>query len=90
MAQKQCQCPFTYANGKRCDGIIQQARAYGQVQPDGFTAREDVYKYRLWCSKRWDHAGAVSSWISKERMEFYPNKLPLGLEDALWIGDLMT
>ena len=90
MAQKQCQCPFTYSDGQKCDGVVQQARAYGRVQPDGSSAREGVRKYRLWCSKGWDHAGAVSDCVSKRRMEFYPDELPPGLENALWTSNLVT
>ena len=89
MAQKQCQCPFTYSNGKTCDGIIQQAHAYGRSHGGNPILREDVHKYRLWCSKGWDHAGTVASRASKERMEFYPDQLPPGLEGALWTGDLL-
>ena len=32
----------------------------------------NVHKYRLWCSENDDHAGAVSSFEGKQRMEFYP------------------
>ncbi len=90
MAQKQCQCPFTYSNGTRCNGIIQQARVYSRVQTDGPTTQQNVRKYRLWCSKGWDHAGAVASREGKRRMEFYPDHLPPGLEDALWTGNLIA
>ena len=69
-------CPFVYASGKKCTGMIMQARGYG---PPG-----KIKKYRLWCSEGYDHAGAVSSWQAKERMEFYPDQLPAGVEQKLW------
>ena len=74
-------CPFTYANGRCCSGTIQQARAYGR-QTNGTVVADDIRKIRLWCSEKWDHAGAVSSWDAKLRMEFYPDELmKLGLYD---------
>lgn len=78
------QCPFTYANGRRCTGSVKQARAYGR-HSGGVVAEEDIRKIRLWCSDKWDHAGAVSSWDGKLRMEFYPDELVrLGVyDDAL-------
>ena len=83
-------CPFVYANGCRCTGVIYSARAYGPTRDRHYPLREDVRKYRLRCSEKDDHAGAVSGWIGKERMEFYPNRLPTGVEDALWASDLLN
>ncbi len=77
-------CPFTYANGCRCKGTISRARAYGRSRGRNYPEREDVRKYRLWCSLKSDHAGAVSSPWSKQRMEFYPDELPEPLLDTLW------
>jgi hypothetical protein len=72
-------CPFRYANGHSCSGEIRQARAYGKNRY-GVVAEYDIRKIRLWCSEKDDHAGAVSSFASKNRMEFYPNELQrLGL-----------
>jgi hypothetical protein len=31
-----------------------------------------------------DRAGAISSNVSKHRMEFYPNELEPGIEDRIW------
>jgi hypothetical protein len=65
--------------GRRCAGEVVQARAYGRHH-HGIVEEQDIRKVRLWCSPRWDHAGAVSSFSSKERMEFYPDDLSrLGL-----------
>ena len=66
-------CPFIYASGKRCTGCVSDWRLYGHRKGDPlFFAK----KVRLWCSEKDDHAGAVPSWEGKERMEFYPNRLP--------------
>ena len=76
-------CPFVYASGRRCTGQITRARAYGRHDRWGRVEEYDIRKVRLWCSLRWDHAGAVSTFASKERMEFYPDELQkLGLYDA--------
>jgi hypothetical protein len=77
-------CPFMYSNGQRCTGHVYEARAYGPKGPDGIVHREDVKKYRLWCSEKGDHAGAVRDWIGKERMEFYPDQLPADTIERLW------
>jgi hypothetical protein len=77
-------CPFVYADGRKCSGHLYRARAYGPRGSDGLVERHRVRKYRLWCSEKDDHAGAVSDFVSKERMEFYPNELPPGVEEALW------
>jgi hypothetical protein len=67
-------CPYTYANGRQCTGTIWQARAYGKHNY-GIVDAENIKKIRLWCSEKGDHAGAVSSFATKDRMEFYPNEL---------------
>jgi hypothetical protein len=77
--------PVTYADGHRCGGSVYQARAYGPVgQGEYYVKREEVRKYRLWCSEKGDHAGAISSNVSKHRMEFYRNELEPGIEDRIW------
>ena len=68
-------CPFVYASGRKCTGSINRARAYGNGP--------NVRKYRLWCSDHDDHCGAVSSFETKGRMEFYPDQLPPGMERKL-------
>jgi hypothetical protein len=76
-------CPFVYANGRCCTGHITRARAYGRHDRWGCVDEHDIRKVRLWCSLRWDHVGAVSTFASKERMEFYPDELQkLGLYEA--------
>jgi hypothetical protein len=76
-------CPFVYANGRRCAGQIYRARAYGRHGRWGCVEEHDIRKIRLWCSLKDDHVGAVSSFVGKERMEFYPDELvKLGLYDA--------
>ena len=37
---------------------------------------EKAKKVRLWCSEKDDHCGSISSWTGKDRMEFYPDRLP--------------
>ena len=68
------QCPFVYANGRRCTGQIHRARAYGRNHGGG-VREHDVRKIRLWCSEKDDHAGVVPSFAGKNRMEFYPDQL---------------
>jgi hypothetical protein len=76
-------CPFVYANGRRCTGKITRARAYGRHDRGGCVEEHNIRKIRLWCSLKGDHVGAVSSFVGKERMEFYPDELDkLGLYDA--------
>ena len=83
-------CPFTYAHGRNCTGIVRLARAYGPTRGKHYVDRGDVRRYRLWCSEKDDHSGAVSSAESKVRMEFYPDELPPGVEDQLWNNDLIS
>src|SRR3954469_8660965 len=75
MDQNIAPCPFIYADGHRCAGVVCQVRAYGPARDHGYIRRDDVRKFRLWCSDGWDHAGAVSGFASKQRMEFYPDDL---------------
>ena len=63
-----------YSNGRSCTGEVRQFRAYGKNR-NGVVAEQDIKKVRLWCSEKDDHAGAVSSSESKNRMEFYPSDL---------------
>ncbi len=83
-------CPFVYANGRPCTGTVKLARAYGPTRGRHYVGRGDVRKYRLWCSEKDDHAGAVNSSAGKDRMEFYPDQLPAGVEDRIWLSDLLT
>jgi hypothetical protein len=89
MTREAIPCPFVYANGRKCSGVVYRARAYGPEYGAGYVARENVRKYRLWCSEKDDHAGAVSS-VGKDRMEFYPRDLAPGVEDALWRDDVLS
>ena len=82
-------CPFTYANGRCCSGVITRAKGYGPKRGGHFPAREDVRKYRLWCSEKDDHAGTVSSFEAKQRMEFYPDQLAPDVVDRLWTDGLI-
>jgi hypothetical protein len=68
-------CPFVYANGRHCSGEIYRARAYGRHDRYGIVEEHNIRKIRLWCSEKDDHSGAVSSYESKQRMEFYPDQL---------------
>ena len=86
MAEK-IACPFVYADGKKCCGVIYRARGYG---PGAGVNRDNVRKYRLWCSEHDDHTGAVSSSAAKARMEFYPGQLPTAVEDRLWSEELLS
>lgn len=89
MASEVIPCPFVYANGKACPGVVRLARAYGPARGRHHVQRVDVRKYRLWCSEKDDHAGPVNSIEGKVRMEFYPDKLPKGVEDRIWAGGLL-
>lgn len=77
-------CPFVYADGHKCSGVIRKARAYGPTRGNQYVDRADVRKYRLWCSEKEDHGGAVPSIAAKQRMEFYPDELQPGVEDRIW------
>ena len=81
-------CPFVYANGKPCPGHITRIRAYGRRQR-GSDRRMEVRKYRVWCSEKGDHAGVLSSYEGKQRMEFYPDELPADLLDWAWENDIV-
>jgi hypothetical protein len=81
-------CPFVYSDGRKCTGHVYRARAYGR-RSGADIERQDVRKYRLWCSEKDDHAGAVSGFIEKRRMEFYLDQLPPGVEEALWQSDIL-
>ena len=65
-------CPFVYADGHQCSGQVRQARAYGKHR-FGLVDEQNIRKIRLWCSEKNDHVGAVSGFVAKERMEFYPS-----------------
>lgn len=73
-------CPFVYSNGRRCCGTVYNVRFYGNPK----YGSAGVRKIRMWCSDKDDHAGTVSSWVSKERMEFYPDKVSDDLRDFVW------
>ena len=83
-------CPFVYANGRQCGGFVRRARAYGPTRRDGIIERAYVRKYRLWCTEKDDHAGILSTPTSKNRMEFYPDQLPQGVEDRLWDEGMLS
>lgn len=68
------QCPFVYADGRKCAGTVYRARAYGRKR-NGVVSEHDIKKIRLWCTTFNDHAGAVPSFEGKQRMEFYPDEL---------------
>lgn len=89
MSQPAIPCPFVYANGRHCAGVIRRARAYGPTRRDGTIERTKVRKYRLWCSEKDDHAGVVARFDAKRRMEFYPDQLEPGVEDQLWTSGLL-
>jgi hypothetical protein len=78
MEPKKTACPFVYADGRNCSGHVYRAAAYGPTQ-QGYVDLGDVRKFRLWCSEKDDHAGAVSNTESKLRMEFYPDEIPGGI-----------
>lgn len=86
-AESTIPCPFVYADGRACAGTIFRAVAYGPRNKLDIVERHRVRKYRLHCSEKGDHAGAVPSWEGKQRMEFYPDQLPGGLENLLWSGE---
>ena len=78
-------CPFVYANGQRCRGPVRRAKAFGPKRKfAGRLPRECVRNYRLWCTEKDDHAGIVSSFEGKERMQFDSGELPAATLDALW------
>src|SRR3954451_15498197 len=78
------QCPFVYAKGHRCSGGVYQVRAYGPQRGSSYITLENVRKFRLWCSEKGDHAGAISDSVSKERMEFYLDGLRrLGIHEQV-------
>jgi hypothetical protein len=83
-------CPFIYAKGRQCCGVIYRAVGYGPRRNGDFVFREDVRKYRLWCSEKDDHAGSVPTFEGKMRMEFYPDELAPGVEDRLWARRLVN
>jgi hypothetical protein len=90
MTVEKIACPFVYADGSRCSGKVRQARAYGPEKGGNYVARADVKKYRLWCSEKDDHEGAVPSTVGKLRMEFYPDELPAEVIDRLWSENLLS
>ena len=90
MDQTEIPCPFVYSNGRACCGVVREARAYGPSSGNNRVERSRVRKYRLWCSEKHDHAGAVSGIEAKMRMEFYPDELPAGVEDRLWSKGLVA
>jgi hypothetical protein len=69
-------CPFVYASGKKCTGRISGWKIYGPP--------ERAHKVRLWCSDKWDHAGHDRGAAAKERMEFYSDRLPRPICEAVF------
>jgi hypothetical protein len=78
MNNSELECPFVYASGKKCTGHIVDWKTYG-----GETF-ETARKVRLWCSEKGSHDGPVSTWTGKERMEFYPDRLPRPICEAVF------
>jgi len=78
-------CPFVYSTGEKCPGHISGWQVYGPGMRNGETVPfQKARKVRLWCSVGHDHQGPISTFETKERMEFYPNQLPAGLADIIW------
>ena len=80
MENEKPRCPFVYANGRRCCGQVRDVRFYGNLR----RGSAGVKKIRMWCSDQGNHAGTVSSLIGKERMEFYPDRVPDDLRNFVW------
>jgi hypothetical protein len=88
IAPEAMRCPFVYSNDKQCCGTIVRGKAFGRTMTR-YGEKIPPKKYRIWCSEKWDHTGAVGSWDAKERMEFYPDQLPKGMAEALEAAGLM-
>ena len=70
------ECPFVYANGKKCPGRIVDWCLYGGA------SFETTRRVRLWCSEKDDHEGSRKSF--PRRMDFYPDKLPKLICEAVF------
>jgi len=81
--EQKFECPFVYANGKKCGGFVFKWRVYGKTQRNGRVRPEHVRKIRLWCTEKNDHAGILHTFEAKTRMEFYPDQLPDHLYEAI-------
>jgi len=71
-------CPFVYANGKKCKGKIERIEAYHCAcvwDPDtGEVAIFPGSHFHLFCSLKGNHAGYLRR--DDERMKFWPQGLP--------------
>lgn len=74
------QCPFIYANGRRCTGSVNRIEAYkadvlwelkGDRWEFGWDPRSH---YHLFCSEKGNHAGYARS--DSDKMKFYFDQLP--------------
>lgn len=78
MEKSEMRCPFVNAKGHRCEGHVVGVQGYGPR----FEGRMHVRKIRFWCSDKGDHTGTSFGNHGKERMEFYPDKVPGDLREA--------
>ena|SRR5579862_484231 len=70
------QCPFVYANGRRCRGEVEAARARPRIGGDFHQVKlEDIHKVVLRCSLKGSHAGVVNWYEGEYRMGFTPDEL---------------
>jgi hypothetical protein len=76
MTDTALECPFVYANGKKCHGRIVDWCLYGGAR------YETTRSLRLWCSEKDDHEGSRKSFPG--RMSFYPNELPKLIWEAVF------
>ena len=82
-------CPYTYSNGKRCNGHVVRVEAYKAdlewtLQDDGswaFAARPPRSHYHVFCSEKENHAGFGRP--DAGEMKFYFNDLPTELRSAI-------
>ena len=89
-------CPFTYANGKRCDGHVIRVEAYKadldwELGDDGrwrFSWGAPRSHFHLFCSERGNHAGMRRS--DDSRMKFYGDELPEELRAVIFGGEAST
>jgi hypothetical protein len=85
MSETELPCPFVYANGRKCSGQVTGWKIYGgRFEPARKVWCGAPRKVRLWCSEKWNHEGAANSWEGKQRMEFYPDKLPKPIFEAVF------
>ncbi len=71
----QGQCPFVYANGKRCTGEVIRIRAYGSWD-SGSGKLQYVKSYYVMCTPPSDRGCMCSRGAANDPMEFYPGQVP--------------